>query len=458
MHVTDMNEQSQIHAPQNTAFRGALNTQNLLISRVRFQLGGGLFMAIFLPTIVRYQSLIGYFKDGNTLQTMAGATLAMIVGFFVLRRLSGLPGDVTRTHILLTYSVTFGISMSVFFMLRLDYSRALFISSFIICLIWFSAVHFTVFKIAKIKLAIVPGGNSDELIRLKNVQWTLLSSTQMYERNFGDIVVDLCGDLPPEWERFIADRTLEGVPVFHSKRALELLTGKVAIEKLSENAFGSLLPESDYLRFRQALDIFLVILASPILLIIMAIAALAIFYSSGGPIIFKQKRIGYRGIRFTAYKFRTMECANLNENKPAEEENSYLTAGSTKKVQKWVITDKDDERITKIGVVLRKYRIDELPQILNILKGEMSWIGPRPEAVALSKWYQRELPLYRYRHVVRPGITGWAQINQGHVTNKDQVLEKLHYDFFYIQNLSIWLDLSIMLRTIKVILGGIGAK
>ena len=118
----------------------------------------------------------------------------------------------------------------------------------------------------------------------------------------------------------------------------------------------------------------------------------------------------------------------------------------------------DDERITRFGAFLRKYRIDELPQVINILRGEMSWIGPRPEALPLSQWYQEELPFYSYRHVVRPGITGWAQVNQGHVTSSDQVLEKLHYDFFYIKNLSIWLDLLIVLKTIRVVLLGTGAK
>jgi lipopolysaccharide/colanic/teichoic acid biosynthesis glycosyltransferase len=123
-----------------------------------------------------------------------------------------------------------------------------------------------------------------------------------------------------------------------------------------------------------------------------------------------------------------------------------------------LMTEQDDDRITSVGRVLRKLRLDELPQIINILKWEMSWIGPRPEAAVLSKWYTDEIPFYRYRHVVKPGITGWAQVNQGHVAEVDQVIEKLHYDFYYIKYFSPWLDVLIVFRTIKTMLSGFGAR
>jgi lipopolysaccharide/colanic/teichoic acid biosynthesis glycosyltransferase len=122
------------------------------------------------------------------------------------------------------------------------------------------------------------------------------------------------------------------------------------------------------------------------------------------------------------------------------------------------MTGNDDARITRLGRVLRKTRVDELPQIFNILKGEMSWIGPRPEAVPLSRWYEGEIPFYRYRHVVKPGISGWAQVNQGHVAEVEQVHRKLQYDFYYIKYFSPWLDLLIVVRTIKTIFSRFGAK
>jgi lipopolysaccharide/colanic/teichoic acid biosynthesis glycosyltransferase len=122
------------------------------------------------------------------------------------------------------------------------------------------------------------------------------------------------------------------------------------------------------------------------------------------------------------------------------------------------ITRDGDDRITRIGRFLRRTRIDELPQIWNILRGEMSWIGPRPEAMALSEWYEAELPFYIYRHIVRPGISGWAQVNQGHVSDLESVFEKLHYDFYYIKNFSAWLDLLILARTIATVVTGMGAR
>jgi lipopolysaccharide/colanic/teichoic acid biosynthesis glycosyltransferase len=118
----------------------------------------------------------------------------------------------------------------------------------------------------------------------------------------------------------------------------------------------------------------------------------------------------------------------------------------------------NDDRITRIGSWLRRTRIDELPQIFNILKWEMSWIGPRPEAEVLSLWYAGELPFYRYRHVVKPGISGWAQVNQGHVAEVAEVHRKLQYDFYYIKYFSPWLDLFILFRTMKTMLSGFGAR
>jgi lipopolysaccharide/colanic/teichoic acid biosynthesis glycosyltransferase len=122
------------------------------------------------------------------------------------------------------------------------------------------------------------------------------------------------------------------------------------------------------------------------------------------------------------------------------------------------MTQPNDDRVTRVGRLLRRSRIDELPQLINIVRGEMSWIGPRPEAVPLAQWYEAELPFYHYRHMVRPGITGWAQVSQGHVTTVDEVRGKLQYDFYYIKHLSFWLDLLIVFRTIRIVCTGFGAR
>jgi lipopolysaccharide/colanic/teichoic acid biosynthesis glycosyltransferase len=168
------------------------------------------------------------------------------------------------------------------------------------------------------------------------------------------------------------------------------------------------------------------------------IIAAAVRLDSSGPILFRQKRVGHAGRNIIVYKFRTMREIHAEDDRAA------------------AITNEDDERITSVGAFLRKFRLDELPQILNILKGEMSWIGPRPEAEVLSHWYQSEIPFYRYRHVVKPGISGWAQVNQGHVADVEQVHRKLQYDFYYIKYFSPWLDLLIVARTLNTVTTGFG--
>jgi lipopolysaccharide/colanic/teichoic acid biosynthesis glycosyltransferase len=155
-------------------------------------------------------------------------------------------------------------------------------------------------------------------------------------------------------------------------------------------------------------------------------------------VLFRQRRVGRAGNFFDMFKFRTMVHGEANGGRDE------------------AITADGDTRVTKVGAFLRRSRLDELPQIFNIIAGQMSWIGPRPEAEVLSSWYTGEIPFYRYRHVVRPGISGWAQVNQGHVASVDEVHAKLQYDFYYVKYFSAWLDILITFRTVRTMLTGFG--
>jgi len=183
------------------------------------------------------------------------------------------------------------------------------------------------------------------------------------------------------------------------------------------------------------------VIASAVLLIIsspvIVIAWLAIRLTSSGPAIFGQARVGREGQPFTAYKFRTMQMSPV-----AKEEDIY--------------TRENDPRITPVGRWLRKLRLDELPQLWNVLKGDMSLIGPRAEWEKCVELYEKKIPFYHFRHLVKPGITGWAQVNYPYGESEEDAINKLQYDLYYIRHYSLKLDAMIVLKTVHTMLFGKG--
>ncbi|MDO5825743.1 MAG: undecaprenyl-phosphate glucose phosphotransferase [Methanosphaera sp.] len=182
---------------------------------------------------------------------------------------------------------------------------------------------------------------------------------------------------------------------------------------------------------KRAFDIIFVIVVSIIISPLLIIVALAVKFTSPGPIIYKQERVGKNGRIFDIYKFRSMTI-----------ENEYIDD------QKW--TQKDDPRVTNFGKFIRKTSIDELPQFYNILKGDMSLIGPRPERPYFVRKFRESVPKYMIKHHVRPGMAGWAQIN-GYRGNTS-IVKRIEYDIFYVENWSIWLDIKIFFKTIPMLL------
>jgi lipopolysaccharide/colanic/teichoic acid biosynthesis glycosyltransferase len=172
---------------------------------------------------------------------------------------------------------------------------------------------------------------------------------------------------------------------------------------------------------------------------LMGLIALAIYVDSGGPVIFKQNRVGQHGRIFTLYKFRTMVVSPENGSGPQP-------------------TEIADARFTRIGRMLRRSRLDELPQLMNIMLGDMEFIGPRPFVPNQERECVENIPHYQHRWAVRPGVTGWAQVNRGYNVTIEDNKEKLAYDLFYIKNQSIGLDLLIGLKTMKVLLLGLGSR
>ena len=187
--------------------------------------------------------------------------------------------------------------------------------------------------------------------------------------------------------------------------------------------------------FDIVVSVLLLILTSPILLV----AALCIVRESGFPVLYRQERVGLRGRNFVIYKLRSMTNGAESDGTP-----------------RWA--DADDNRMTRVGRIIRKLRIDELPQILNVLKGEMSFVGPRPERPYFVGLLEKRIPYYALRHYVKPGITGWAQVRYTYGASVDDAVEKLQYDLYYVKNHSLFLDMVILLHTIEVVLWNKGAR
>ncbi|WP_202387498.1 sugar transferase [Qipengyuania pelagi] len=411
-------------------------------ARIRFQATIGIVLAAVLPAI---GGILFYgigTADIGLRNTLIGTSIAIVIGAWLTRNVATYPGSEALASALSSFSLAFGVLLIAFVLGRISYNRTTLLLGYSLTLGWFFLVGALVQRRQQLHIGILPFGDMGQLPKFPHVTWRVLESPEASTAGLDAIAADLRIDLPSEWDRKLADYALANMPVYHVKHLMESLTGMVELEHLSENSFGSLTPRHDYMILKRSID-WLVALAMGVLLFpFLLLVGLLVRLDSPGPALFRQERIGYQGRPFTVYKFRTMK----------------ISASNPSAVRDLAITRDRDNRITPIGRFLRKSRIDELPQILNVLKGEMSWIGPRPEASVLSQWYEAEIPFYRYRHVIRPGIAGWAQVCQGHVADVDDVRSKLHYDFYYIKQYSPWIDLLIVVRTIRTIITGFGAR
>lgn len=412
------------------------------LESLTFQLMGIFAASLGAPFLYVALQPLESVTEATIINSAIASFSAAVAALFLYRRVTSFPGTSGFAFIIPTYSMTYGAAIAVMLGLRLAYSGSMLTSGYIVSMAFgFYASHLTQ-RFARRKFYLVPFGNTDIATdSSSNIEWIVLHEPQVPQHDrHGAIVADLRYDMDPEWERMLASAAISGRVVYHTKQLHESLTGKVEIEHLSENSFGSLLPNLAYRKIKRAVDIIVSAVALPVLAIPFLALAIWIRIDSPGPSFFRQERMGFRAKPFKVIKFRTMS----HRPRSAERDDA--------------ITEHDDSRITRVGRFLRRTRIDEFPQLWNVLIGEMSLIGPRPEALALSQWYEAELPFYVYRHIVRPGITGWAQVNQGHVAALGDVHIKLHYDFYYIKHFSAWLDILITLRTVGTMLTGFGSK
>ncbi len=416
---------------------------------VNKQIAAYAFVGVVFPAVAWSLARGTPIAETDTLRTIVQVVAANLACWYTISRLRTYARARLLSYVLPVNLVIFGFCFAANGLLRADLSFSL------LLLCGLSTLFVSYLVTAKVRHAnpqsqhyVVPGGKIGTILGQQGFAPAIsiehLSGLIEANAVTGSIVADLHHDHSPEWERLLAKAALKGIPVYHYRLIEEMLTGEVRISHLHENDLGSLIPNLPYRTVKRTIDIAGVVVISPFILLLTAICAVLIKLDSPGSVFFYQNRIGFRGENFKMVKFRTMRTRDAEDDLDARRED--------------VMTKADDDRITRVGKFLRMSRMDEIPQAWNILLGQMSWIGPRPEARELAEWYESKIPFYSYRHIVRPGITGWAQINQGHVTDLDSIKGKLRFDFYYVKNLSLWLDILIGLKTLRVILSGIGAK
>jgi sugar transferase (PEP-CTERM system associated) len=240
----------------------------------------------------------------------------------------------------------------------------------------------------------------------------------------------------------LLDLKIRGVAIQDASTLYERITGKIAMDDLRPSwlifspGFGN---SPATLFIKRALEVVLSAAGMVLFFPVMLVVAVLIKLDSKGPVLFAQERVGKNGKTIRILKFRSMMV-------DAEEKTGPVWAS------------KNDPRITRVGRILRKIRFDELPQFVNVLRGDMSFVGPRPERPHFVAQLEKAIPYYGQRHRVKPGVTGWAQVRYRYGASVEDTIEKLQYDLYYIKNLSIWLDLAIIVQTLKIVLRGRGAR
>ncbi|WP_269500085.1 exopolysaccharide biosynthesis polyprenyl glycosylphosphotransferase [Castellaniella sp. S9] len=404
-----------------------------------FQLVAGLLMIAVLPAMLGWGATFWRHMDPVRINTLIAVGLSFVVIVLTLRRLARFSGGAIIAHIAPVVTAVFLVAFAALFFSRSPYSRPILLLAYALALAWCYAGYFIGRRYRRLKLAVVPLGEACAVVSQSNLEVRRLAVPDLEGVRYDAVVADLDSkDLGPEWERFLAQCILSHIPVFHVRQMMETLTGRVEIDHLSENDVGSLLPSPLYSVCKRVIDIAGVLVVAPIALPLMLVTAIAVRLDSPGPALFVQSRVGLGGQDFRIYKFRSMRT-------DAECDGAQLAAT-------------DDDRITRVGAFIRQTRLDELPQLWNVLKGDMSLIGPRPEQRAFVDRFDREIPFYIYRHVVRPGITGWAQVMQGYAGDTDETSIKIQHDFYYIKHFSLWLDILVVFKTVRIILTGWGAR
>jgi lipopolysaccharide/colanic/teichoic acid biosynthesis glycosyltransferase len=342
--------------------------------------------------------------------------------------------NVTDQVLPMWFSITILMVVSLL-VFRLEYSTVFISITWPVGLIMLIVMGHILSSPSRLVIGVLPG-----------VDTSIIASHRIIElddKAFPDEKLDLViatqdGIKDPKFASMLSALAGKKVPVLPAQFFHEQMTGRINHHKVDAGELMQLRTYRRYMMVKRLTDILMASVGLIIFSPLMVIIAIMIRLESSGPAIFIQRRVGEGGREFRMYKFRSMI-------QDAEKSGAKFAKS-------------DDARITRLGHVIRKLRIDELPQLFNVLLGSMSMIGPRPEQKAFADDLEKEITLYPIRHAVRPGITGWAQVMQGYADDVSSTDVKLSYDLYYIKNLSLMMDMVIFFKTLKTIITGFGAR
>lgn len=411
--------------------------------------GVGLLIGTALAAAL--QSMYGDVETSRiSLGTLWWCLAACIPATLLVDRFVHAPATEGSIWIVFSTAAVFTALIAFFGFTHALYSRAVLLLSFVAETVWLIAGVRLLVRSHVLRLGVCEPHVMDLLSDARNAlespvthaRATLIPTRDLDElAGLDGVVIDRYSTKDEALRRLITALKLGGVRIYSADHVYELLTGRLSLQQTEDSFLDDSSGKVLYGLLKRALDlggalVLLAVAGLPMLLI-----AAAIRSSSPGPALFRQARIGAHGRPFEMLKFRTMHVRPADGD-PSRPESCDDAAG----------------RVTPLGRRLRKYRLDELPQLLNVLQGTMSLIGPRPEWSATAGAFFQSIAHYPYRHLVRPGITGWAQVNQGHVTDVADARIKLEFDLYYVKHLSFALDLVIGIRTVTTVLTGFGAK